>query len=156
MTNPKKYSMKSKKSEKGQISLEFLILIAAFLSAMLLFVPIANKAYNLGIFGIESAKAKNFTKELKQKIEEMNFLGNNSRIEIAANPATEWIVSIENKKIKIKIKNDFLEEEKTIEEEFKIEIEPLKIEKILNSKTIFALEKANNKIWLKSIENSGG
>jgi len=148
--------MKSKKSEKGQISLEFLILMAAFLSAMLLFVPIANNAYNLGIFGIESAKAKNFAKELKQKIEEMEFLGNNSRIEITANPATKWIVSIENKKIEIKIENDFLEEEKTIEEEFEIELEPAKIEKSINSKTIFALEKADNRISLKSIKDSNG
>ncbi len=154
MKNPKKYSRKSKKSEKGQISIEFLILIAAFLSSMLLLVPIANKTYNIGIFGIESAKAKNFAEQFKQKIDEMNFLGNSSRIEITANPSTKWNITINPDGIRIKIKNDYLEEEKTIETKFENEMEFRKIEKTIEKNEIFAVGKNNGIIYIESAEES--
>lgn len=173
MKNPKRFSSKSTKSEKqkmkqlndfrkfirllssniskdssGQISLEFLILLAAFLSMLALFVPILNNAYELGKFGLESINAKNFSQNFRQKIEQLSILGNNSKFEIEANPSTEWKINSSGKKFFIKLGNNFLNEEKVFSEELPIEID-FPSESIFE-KTVFVLKKIDGNISIKN------
>lgn len=144
MKKQRKSSTRLKKSEKGQLSLEFLLLMAGFLSILLLFMPLMNQAYNLGIFGIESVNAKNFAESFSQKTGELNFFADNSVMELEANPFAEWIVSVDKNTVSVKIENTELNVEKIFSEDLAVSIDSFS-EKI-SKKTVFVLKKADGKI----------
>lgn len=136
-----------KKFEKAQASLEFILVLTAFISMLLLFVPAINNAFALAKFGLESQKAKAFAIELKQSVEKLSIYGIGSKIEIEANPSIEWNVSTIGKKLSISLKDGFLNETKVFTEDLALEI-VFPIEKI-SKKTVFSMEKTDSNISIE-------
>jgi len=102
---------------KGQLSFEYLIVLSAFLSALLIMAPFINKVFDLGKHYFEVAQAKSFLLKLKSKADELQMFGQESRIELKVNAWHEWILFGKEKKLFLKIKGDKWIKDTKLEEE---------------------------------------
>lgn len=62
-------------SSKGQVSLEYLLIVTAFFSILLIILPVAFNTMNSFLFANDDLLAKSIVNELKENISLMNFLG---------------------------------------------------------------------------------
>ena len=128
----------------GQLSLEYLIVLGAFLSMLLLFMPLLTKTYHTGIFGLEAVKAEKFANTFKNRVSELSILGEGSKYRLTVSPVLEWKLSLQKNKLTIIIKSTELETEKSIETEIKNISN--NFTKIIYNDTVILLENKNEKI----------
>ncbi len=147
-----KFLRKSKKSiHRGQISLEYLLILVSFFSFFILFFPLMLKIFEEGNQAIELQNAKMFLKELKNKITEVSLYENNSKQVIEVNSNNEWLVKIENKSISLEIQKKINNkiEKITLKEEISQNLN--KIELILKDKSMLEIKNSKEKIEVKKI-----
>ncbi|MDD4128177.1 MAG: hypothetical protein PHY04_00370 [Candidatus ainarchaeum sp.] len=63
---------------KGQVSLEYLLIVTAFFSILLIVLPIAVNTMDSFLFASDDLTAKSIVSELNENISLMNFLGEGS------------------------------------------------------------------------------
>ena len=133
---------------RGQVSLEYLIVVGAFLAMLLVFMPLLVQTHHTGLFGIDAVKAEKFTQDFKSAVDELNILGNGSRTKLTANPVDEWSLQISGNKLILTVKSTELERIKKFEVELKNIANQLS--KTISSKTTFLLEKSAGKITIRA------
>jgi len=134
---------------RAQISLEFLLLLLAFLACFALLLPFYSSAYNAGIFALDSMNAKRFADSVKNSVEQLRFLGNGSSIEKTANPSLQWKIFSEKNTLFVSVKSASLGKEKIFSVIFPNEISFRETE--FDSEKSFLVKKSSG---LVSFENT--
>jgi len=77
----------------GQLSLEYLILLAAALFAFAVLLPLLNQTYEAALFGLDCASAKSFASSLKHSVAGMSVQADGASKILEASPVGEWQLS---------------------------------------------------------------
>lgn len=85
----------------AQISLELLLLTAAFLSVLALFLPVFQTVFSGGQLGLESLKAQSFADSFQQKTALLNVLGNGSEFALAVSPSRSWTIRLNENRFEL-------------------------------------------------------
>lgn len=125
---------------KAQLSLEYLLLLSAFFSVLLLLMPLVQKTYALALFGFDVRQAVSFSKEFAETVAQLSVLSDNSSLSIEARPLHEWAVSAKGKKFAVSVRSESLGKTKTIETTL---VSDLFFEKVFSEKTTLVLRKEN-------------
>ena len=80
-------------SQRGQASIEYMLVSSAFLAIVLLVLPAASGLSESISFALDSFAAKSFSVSLESAVSEAMVLDNGTVISLRARPAGEWIVS---------------------------------------------------------------
>jgi len=75
---------------RGQTSLEYLLVIAAFLSFLLLIVPHMGRVYSAGVFGLDVRNAESFLVSLEGCAGRLSVYGEGSEEILSAKIMTQW------------------------------------------------------------------
>ncbi|MFH1586421.1 MAG: hypothetical protein ABID38_01030 [Candidatus Diapherotrites archaeon] len=127
---------------RGQLSLEYIILLAAFFSCLLFLVPAINNTVQAAKFGLDVRNAEHFIDDLKLGIERMNVLGDGSSLQISSNVINQWELKNENMKLILIVESSELGRGKKLERE-------------VNANFSLLPFRAENEIRLKLEKNSG-
>ena len=88
---------------RGQLSLEYLLLLCAFFSAFLLVLPAASEAFNASLFAMDVSNAKAFLHDFRECIEKLSVLGDGSIVSIEARPLNEWKLAVSGAKAELDV-----------------------------------------------------
>ena len=145
---PKAKNAKDRKKQKGQLTLEYLILLAAILSAFAFIIPQITKFYNAAIFAMDSKNSEIFAEKIVKEAEKLSVFEQASLESIKAKPNLKWKLSIKGKKISILVESASLEKQKEISKEAKTEIEEFEAE--YSKELQLSLKKENGKITVQN------
>ena len=110
---------------KAQVSLEYLLLLGAFFSFLLLFFPLLQQTYYAGIFAFDVRAAQSFSDSFQSSVREFSVLGDGSKRILEASPATEWKIEAEKNILKIEIFQEKLKKKKEIKRELVHPVSPI-------------------------------
>ncbi len=82
--------------ERAQLSLEFLLVMAGFVLALALFVPVAIKTSKSALYSMDALRARNFLSEFSSNAITISFHADGSVKEFVPKPAREWRFSAGN------------------------------------------------------------
>ena len=133
--------MQPDKKLSAQVSLEYLIVLAAFFSVLLLFAPLISSIYFNSVFSLDLKQAKSFSLEFKNALKELSVLENGSVKSISFNPLNEWSIKAEGKLLQVEIESKDLKKKKTIETEL---LQEIVFENNFSSQTTIKLIKAES------------
>jgi uncharacterized protein (UPF0333 family) len=138
------------KNRKGQISLEFLIIITIMISILVLFMPIFVKVYNATLLSLDVYNAKNFISNFSTKVENLNVLENESYFTISIKPISNYEIKCNESKLSIK---SFLGDDKNFEKILETELAlDCDYENIIADKlTLKIIKKSENEIIIEEI-----
>ena len=88
----------------AQLSLEYLLVLAAAFAVFAVFLPLLNGIYAASLFGLDALNAGAFSSALQQSIEEMAFQADGSLSQVEARPLTSWLVSLEGERLLVSVK----------------------------------------------------
>ncbi len=134
--------------KRAQISLEYLLITAAFFSFLLLFAPIALKTYSIALFGFDVLNAQNFANSFEEEVRELKALENGSEKIIEVKTLNEWIISSE-KTLLIELKSAELKKSKQIKRSLSIKAFLPKTF-LSKGKNVFVLKKVEGKILVEN------
>lgn len=134
----------------GQISLELLLLTAAFLSVLALFLPIFQTVFAGGQLGLESLKAQSFADSFQQKAALLNVLGNDSEFAVAVSPSRPWTVRLNENRFELVF---FESEEKEKRFERELAFFALPTELVFSDPSKIVLQKKNGQLIVNVQEN---
>jgi hypothetical protein len=77
----------------GQVSLEFLLVTAAFLAVLGLWWGVGGSVWSEGTWALDTLEAQRFIDELSFHADALELLGDGSAFELIARPAHAWRVS---------------------------------------------------------------
>lgn len=103
--------MKSKTSEKAQISLEYILILAMAFSLLAAFLVLASDFAHKAELSLEKQKAKHFHNLLEDSAAELQLFGNGSSKAIMLQNRFPWEVSLASGKLSVKILFDTFESE---------------------------------------------
>jgi hypothetical protein len=103
---------------KGQLSLEYLLLLAAFFSVLLLFVPLISEIYHVGIFGLDARNAKTAAFSIQQTLNDFSLLADGSSKSFKLKPLLEWRISFKGQRMVFSVYSAKLNKEKTFSMSF--------------------------------------
>jgi hypothetical protein len=99
--------------EKGQISLEYLLVMLIFLGLLGLAAPLINQAQENAAFTLSFKQGQAFAWRLKTVSEELQIFSHGSLEELSFAPPTPWQLKLEGNKIELLVEGS--REEKLIE-----------------------------------------
>ena len=102
---------------RAQLSLEYMLLLAAFFSALLAFIPSISSLHANAVFASDVQNAQNFMNGLESASEKMLILGSGSQLALTARALTVWELGISGPKAILKVKSESIGKSKTIEAE---------------------------------------
>ena len=100
--------MRSRFGGRAQLSLEYLLLLAAFFSCLLLFLPLLQKSYAAALFGIDARNASFFSESLAQASRELSVLGEGTAVSIGINPLNPWQISVQGNRLLVSVSSGVL------------------------------------------------
>lgn len=124
---------------RAQLSLEYLILLAAFFSVLLLVLPLVQRTYALALFGFDVRQALSFSREFAETSKQLSILAEKSSMAIEISALHDWTVHADGKKLLVSISSAELGKTKLIESELALETE--KFEKTFNGQQKLVLRK---------------
>ncbi len=77
-------------SSRGQLSLEYLILLAAVLAVFAMLLPLLSSIYSHGLFALDSINAKQFAVSMQQHVDEMQFQADGAIASFSVKPFKVW------------------------------------------------------------------
>ncbi|MBT4597194.1 MAG: hypothetical protein HOC95_04425 [Candidatus Diapherotrites archaeon] len=83
---------------KGQVSIEYLLLLAAFFSALIIILPQVSFAVDQFFATSDTLLAKQIANTLEEEVRLFDFLGNDSKKEFSFSPAKEITLTTQNAK----------------------------------------------------------
>jgi len=87
----------------GQLSLEYLILLAAALSAFAVLLPLLSQTYDAALFGLDCASARSFANGLQHSIADMSIQADGASKILEASPVGQWRLSSKEKELAIEV-----------------------------------------------------
>lgn len=142
--------VRSKKSvcpQRAQLSLEYLLLLAAFFSVLLLVLPLIARTFELALFGFDSRQAVSFSKEFAETVAQLSILSDGSVLPVEATPMHDWIVSVSGGKLSVSLSSPELGKTKTIETGL---VSVFSFKKSFGEKEVFLLKKKNGALTVDS------
>lgn len=130
------------------MSLEYLLLLAAFFSVLLLMLPLIQRTYALALFGFDARQALSFSKQFSESVKQLSILSDGSALTLEINPMHEWRVAASGKKLAVEVSSKNLEKTKTIETELIADVSDF--ENNFSEKTTFLLKKRNGALVVNS------
>ncbi len=92
-----------KARRQAQLSLEFLIVLAAFSTALLLLLPAALSAWHSALFALDSRNAESLAVSLEHSVREFSVLSEGSRKELHFSPIGKWVFSGKESRLEITV-----------------------------------------------------
>jgi len=139
--------MKSATSNNAQVSLELMLLMSVFFSVLLLFAPLISKTFFLGIYALDSARAKNFSDSFTVAVTELNSMSNESKIQLTAKPLLEWKIRMKDQILNIDV---VLSKYKKINSFSSQQFNIIPFQELsLNAETVFILSKTEKGILIE-------
>lgn len=122
--------------EKSQVSLEYILVFSAFLSILLLFLPLYSNIYDIALFALDVKQAKAFSQDIDFSVRELTVLAEGSERNLSIKPLLEWRIESKSDYFQITIKSKELEREETIKTPLnsKIILYPITIKEETNLK----------------------
>jgi len=87
----------------GQVSLEYLLLLACIFSIFAALLPLLAGVFDLCLFGLDVISARDFSSSLEQAVWEVSFQGQGSVYVVKARPVGEWLVHSSGKTLFIEV-----------------------------------------------------
>ncbi len=134
----------------AQISLELLLLTAAFLSVLALFLPVFQTIFVGSQLGLESLKAQSFADSFQQKTALLNVLGNDSEFAITISPSRPWALRLNENQFEL-VFFESEEKEKRFERELAFSARPTEL--FFSEPTQVVLQKSNGQLVVHAQEN---
>ena len=88
---------------RAQLSLEYLLLLAACFAAFALLLPAAHNVYSSALFALDSKAAGLFAQQMQACVSEMRFLGDGSTMAVSARPLTAWLIQGDNDSLLVSV-----------------------------------------------------
>jgi len=129
------------------LSLEYLLLLSAFFSALLLLMPLVQRSYSLALFGFDSRQAVSFSEEFSETVLQLSILADGSALSIDARPLHEWNIIARGKTLSVSLRSESLGKTKDIETSLATGVF---FEKSFGEKTTIILKKNNGKLTIDS------
>lgn len=149
--NPKAKPAKDCKEQKAQLTLEYLILLGAILSAFAFITPQIAKFYNAAVFAIDSRNAEILAEKIAGNAEKLSMFEESSIESIKAKPNLKWKLSIEGNKINVLVESKGMEKEKEISRQAKAELEAF--EGVFVKEFRLGMKKESGKILVQERQN---
>ena len=99
-------SLRAGETGRGQLSVEFLLVAAAFLGILSLFVSVFQSVYENATFALDVLEAQRFCDEFVSKSNELSLLGNGSVSVIEAKPLQEWGIRVSDLTLLVTVFSD--------------------------------------------------
>lgn len=96
-------SNKNSSLAKGQLSLEYLVLLAISFSMLAIFISAASNFLDKSEISLEKQKAKHFSETFNQAISELTLFGSGSAKQIQLYNKFQWAILINSQEISINI-----------------------------------------------------
>jgi len=138
-----------KQKNRAQASIEYLIVLSAFLALLALFTPIAAKIYYSSLFFLDARNAQSFSHEIKSALKQMELLEDGSSKNLSASPLNEWMLSVNGEGIQIKIESAELGKTKILEQKFESQQKIEESEFTLKKNSLITVSKSNNIISIE-------
>ncbi|MBS3057561.1 MAG: hypothetical protein J4415_02930 [Candidatus Diapherotrites archaeon] len=131
---------------RAQLSLEYMLLLAAFFSALLVFMPVIAGLHANAVFASDVQNAQNFMNGLESASEKMLILGSGSQLALTARVLTLWQLNINGTKATLVLTSESAGKSKTFETELAV---PLELDqKTFTSGFSMLLKNENGKITI--------
>lgn len=130
-------------NSKAQISLELLLLTAAFLGVLALLVPVFQTIFSGGLLGLEALKAQSFADSFQQKVSLLNVLGNESELVLDVFPSRPWTLRLNDNQLEI-VFSESPEKEKRFVRELAFPANPAEF--VLSKQASLVLNKNNGQL----------
>lgn len=135
-------------SSRGQLSLEYLILLAAVLAVFAMLLPLLGSIYSHGLFALDSINAKQFTASLQQHADEMRFQADGAIASFSVLPFNNWGIRSNAKQFFVAVPDpEGKPKEFAVDFPNEIELQPATLEK--GKETHFVLQKRSGRILLE-------
>ena len=131
----------------GQLSLEYLLLLAAVMAVFAFLVPALNHVYAVSVYGMDSTGARSFADAVESTVNEMRFLADGSVKQVKASPATQWSVYAQENVFFVEVVSARLSAKKVFSVEF-----PNKLalaSNLISEASFFAVRKQNGKVLIE-------
>jgi hypothetical protein len=89
----------------AQVSLEYLLLLAAFFAALVLVLPVASSSATQFLESSDVLLAKRIVANINEKVSLLQFLGSGSRFELEYFPAKEVVIYSKGNQIVVSVGN---------------------------------------------------
>ncbi|MFH0714139.1 MAG: hypothetical protein V1847_00065 [Candidatus Diapherotrites archaeon] len=87
---------------RGQASLEFVLVLAAFLAALALILPAIFSLADGIQWWNEARNAQQFAQAVQDGAKELELFGEGSQLGVKGNPQSEWTVSVQGNELEVK------------------------------------------------------
>lgn len=134
------------KSKKAQASLEFLIVLVAFFSLLLLFTPTITKLHYTGLLALEKKKAETFAVSLQQTLKEFSLLANGSKKSLAVKASIPWEISLTGNHLQLELHSRELNKTAALNYSLAFPVNSLQV--TCTKECVFEIEKQHNTIQL--------
>ncbi len=134
----------SRPGQRGQISLEYLLVLAAALSITLFLLAPLKAAYLTSLFVLDAKNASSFLDELESSAEQLCILGEGTTRTLRGEPITKWRLENNSPEISLTLESEELEETKTLTAELCLPTENFSIS--AEEKFSISLERKNSLI----------
>lgn len=114
----------------GQLSLEYIIILAAFFSFLFFFMPSLYRLYHLAEFSMDVRNAEAFVNSFSNAVNSLAAFENGSEKEQESRILTSWTIYSEGKTIFVVVKSNVLGKSKTLSAEMNA---PIQIQRAAHS-----------------------
>lgn len=101
-------------TQKAQVSLEYLLLLAVLFGTFAMLSPKILEAYNAMVFASEVQNAKSFCERLSSTIEKTGYFENSSSQTIKAFPQLKWNLKAFENEVQVEVESRQLEKAKEL------------------------------------------
>lgn len=135
---------------KAQLSLEFLLVMAAFILALSVFAPLAVKTTKIALFALEVQRARSFLSDYSNAAFYADIYADGTTKQIRSSTVNEWLLKVENGNAELTLSSESLE--KTVVLNSKIPFTVAPSNHSLNDSFTLRLEKESGKISTNLID----
>ncbi len=110
-------SSRSTRSIRAQSSVEYLIVLAAFLAALSLLIAPLMQSYRAALFWMEVQEASSFLQRFESSVQTLSLMAPDSAQSIEFNASSTWLLESDNTAIHISLSDEFLKKTKNLSAE---------------------------------------
>jgi len=134
---------------RGQLSLEYLLLLAVSFSILAFMLPLLQGVYSSALHAMDATNAGRFAASLQQGVDELSFLGDGSKISASPSPFTRWAVYSEGKSLVVSVEGGAYGSARAFRVFFPNDVSFGRVE--FSERKGFLLEKESGAIYLKIV-----
>ena len=133
--------IKSIRSNKGQASLEYLLVTAGFLGMLLFLAPYFVYLSDLALYTEEVGKAQYFIEQANHEVTLLSLLGRGSQKTIDLHPEMDWQIDFFDKTVRVTLNSPSLNQVKVLERNVPIPFATQSIQLTSSAQLLFRKDK---------------